>query len=439
MKMPARQAFTLVEMLVSMALILFIMVILSTAFTTGLQVFRQLKGLGDMEERLRSTAQILRRDLSAYHFENYRKLSDTTFWTDGSPQQGFFRLWQASPSSSEGADGDGIPSTRATGHMLHFTSKLSGQGQGDFATSSLPTALSLQALVTSNGDNRYQQSGQFRGRWFEVAYFLRPNQLSAGGSGSQLFTLYRRQLGVLDTTGVNPSLASQLNGLSTPVKAATGVDLGNFSEISYKKAGDMFAVNPANATSYPDTIVFNSPADLTMPIRRFAMLPGAAGSAEMAGIPADRLLSLSSSGGYPITNRSYPILGEVPSDQGWPTASPALGANPPAWSANSGLAGADVLLSDVISFEIKALFQGSNDFTDIPTGNNTLLASAGIGVFDTWSNRKDNLFDYSNSATGGTTNSAPITSSSIQALKITIRIWDAKTLQARQITIIQDM
>ena len=29
-----------------MALILFIMVILSTAFTTGLQVFRQLKGLG---------------------------------------------------------------------------------------------------------------------------------------------------------------------------------------------------------------------------------------------------------------------------------------------------------------------------------------------------------------------------------------------------------
>ena len=87
--MRKRAAFTLVEMLVSMALILFIMVILSQAFTTGLQVFRQLKGLGDMEERLRSTSQILRRDLAAYHFENYRKLSDPTFWSDGPPQQGF--------------------------------------------------------------------------------------------------------------------------------------------------------------------------------------------------------------------------------------------------------------------------------------------------------------------------------------------------------------
>ena len=34
--MHKRAAFTLVEMLVSMALILFVMVILSTAFTTGL-------------------------------------------------------------------------------------------------------------------------------------------------------------------------------------------------------------------------------------------------------------------------------------------------------------------------------------------------------------------------------------------------------------------
>src|SRR5439155_10425507 len=43
-----RQGFTLVEMLVAMALTIFIMVIMSEAFVAGLETFRQLKAIGDM-------------------------------------------------------------------------------------------------------------------------------------------------------------------------------------------------------------------------------------------------------------------------------------------------------------------------------------------------------------------------------------------------------
>src|SRR5258707_306991 len=82
-----RRGFTLVEMLVSMALILFLLAILTEAFSAGMEAFRQLKAIGDMQDRLRSTASILRRDLAADHFEGSRRLSDPAFWTQGIPQQ----------------------------------------------------------------------------------------------------------------------------------------------------------------------------------------------------------------------------------------------------------------------------------------------------------------------------------------------------------------
>src|SRR5262249_20754316 len=127
----ARSGFTLIEMLVAAALTLFVMTILSQAFVTSLEVFSQLKGLGDMEDGLRTAATIIRSDLRQNHFEGGRKLSDKTFWS-GPPgpydvpyppglgvgpttkksavQNGFLHIWQGSPSTLEGNDADGIPS-----------------------------------------------------------------------------------------------------------------------------------------------------------------------------------------------------------------------------------------------------------------------------------------------------------------------------------------
>ena len=71
-----RRGFTLVELMVAMALTMFIMVILSEAFATGLDVFSQLKAIGDMEESLRAASTALRNDLAADHFIGKRRLSD---------------------------------------------------------------------------------------------------------------------------------------------------------------------------------------------------------------------------------------------------------------------------------------------------------------------------------------------------------------------------
>src|SRR5713101_2861271 len=98
-----RGAFTLVEMLVATALVMFIMLILSEAFVAGLEAFRTLKGIGDMEERLRAAALIIRSDLEADHFESGVQLSDPNFWRQGNPRQGFVNITQGfNPTTSAG-------------------------------------------------------------------------------------------------------------------------------------------------------------------------------------------------------------------------------------------------------------------------------------------------------------------------------------------------
>src|SRR5262249_26369099 len=118
-----RRAFTITELLVAMALIVFIMYILSEAFDAGLGTFRRLKALGDMNDRLRTASTTIRRLLAADHFEGKKRLSDPTFWQDGPPREGFFRVYNGDPGFDEGFDQDGIHSYRSTTHALHFAAK----------------------------------------------------------------------------------------------------------------------------------------------------------------------------------------------------------------------------------------------------------------------------------------------------------------------------
>src|SRR5262245_32714108 len=97
-----RSAFTLVEMLVSAALIVFIMLILTTVFKEGLQSLGQIKATGKLQENLRHATKLLHRDLAAPHFS--REVSalhgpmlsqqrlDLYGWTP--PREGFFRIFQ---------------------------------------------------------------------------------------------------------------------------------------------------------------------------------------------------------------------------------------------------------------------------------------------------------------------------------------------------------
>src|SRR5262249_29304563 len=115
-----RRGFTITELLVAMALIVFIMYVLSEAFSAGAGAVRNLKAIGDMNEQLRSAGNIMRRYLAADHFDGKARLSDPDFWKDGPRPEGFFRIYQGTKGTYEGLDLDGLESWRATDHMLHF-------------------------------------------------------------------------------------------------------------------------------------------------------------------------------------------------------------------------------------------------------------------------------------------------------------------------------
>ncbi|HTU21948.1 MAG TPA: prepilin-type N-terminal cleavage/methylation domain-containing protein [Gemmataceae bacterium] len=404
--MRRRQGFTLVELLVAMALIIFIMAILSQAFASAMTTFRNLKALGDMAEKLRATTQLLQRDLSADHFEGKKRLSDSNFWINGPPQQGFFQIMQGSAGTLEGADLDTIGSYYSTNHSLSFTVKLRGNDMGDFFSATGGMA-ALSGLF-GPAESRYQieSGGSYNYQWAAVEWFL-VGSGSSTVSGVPLFTLYRRQ-----------ALLVPDNNLVQPVQPAG--NLASFGELSCW-------TNGAN-------LYFNSPIDITDPTRRLW-----GGSAAYTPIGATS----------PFT----------------------------APSVISILSGSDIQLTDVVSFDVRVLTPGVTNGIDpfvtlwqapfnvlntaggINNGNPAYFPAnpAGPMVFDTWSSLNDGLIlpptGYSqwnvagqgtsiplwNPNTGSTISPPPESGPIIQAIQISIRIWDYKTNKTRQVTMVQAM
>lgn len=481
--MKRRQGFTLVELMVSMALIIFIMAILSQAFMAALGVFRDLKGQGDMAEKLRATTQILQNDLAANHFDGGRRLSDPNFWVNGPPTQGFFRIWQGSQSTAtgpnnyiEGSDASGIGSYRSLDHMLAFTVNLRGNDMGDFMTASTWGGGAALGSIQTFGppESRYQVTSgvnTYNSQWAEVAWFLQPQinpttgqpdttvidpQSTNPGTGTApspgipLFTLYRRQL-----------LLVPDNNLVLPAQSSANNNIANYQEMSCWTNGGL--------------IYFNNPTDVTVPWRRFGMMQP---NPTFLAYPAGLLLGTMSyppSATWPYApSQSPPPWGTwVPPSATPPTYPPnpvtLLPASPnyPTLTQQPGtptpLYGTDIQLNDVISFDVRVYVPGFSNGADpfvtlfsvapkfTNPGNtafyNTTLNPSNPSapaVFDTWSSVDDGIGNnYQTSwKTGGLT-CIPmwngITGPTIKAIQVTIRIWDFKTNQTRQVTIVQAM
>jgi prepilin-type N-terminal cleavage/methylation domain-containing protein len=261
--MRRRTGFTLVEMLVAIALTVFVMVILSQAFSAGLETFRQLKGIGDMQSGMRSAATRLRADLEAEHFGDSRKLSDTNYIAMGPQAQGFFKLEYGGDPIFEGNDPDGIPSYRSVDHRLHFSVKLRGNRREHFASATVPANSPLLALQTNYAplppDARFQEgNASYHSPWLEVAYFLVKTGTTvvqndpADTQGTPLHALYRVQRVVLPE-------ASAATALNLPA-----AQLASYQELSCKATAG-------------GTLEFYSPADLVNPAKRaisFTTNPG---------------------------------------------------------------------------------------------------------------------------------------------------------------------
>jgi len=136
----SHRGFTLVELMVAMALIILMLSIMSQAFVIATGTMQGLKEVADMQEKIRPAITLLQRDLGANHFEGSKKLSDPEFWDNGPPKEGYFMLWQDKANDvAEGATNNVTFSQSAAlaNHMLAFTLKLPGKSPNDFFESSL--------------------------------------------------------------------------------------------------------------------------------------------------------------------------------------------------------------------------------------------------------------------------------------------------------------
>jgi prepilin-type N-terminal cleavage/methylation domain-containing protein len=411
MKRTTRSGFTLVEILVALALTLFVLSVLSQAFVAGADAFHALKAVGDMNDGLRVAATALRSDLSLNHFEGNRRLSDSMFWTApefGPPKQGYLFVYQGpvpalltTDPQYEGTDSNGLPSYRRTNHAIAGTSRVNGAMPQSFYSCRVPNGSPLLSVASGLVDARYQVAppatgnwATFNSQWIEWCYFLAPMQGNPTAAGTPLYGLYRQQrLVVSDVDTLNWST-------TTTQKVA-------YSAQSYYPSLVSCGKNPSS-TGY---FYFSSPADLTIPNRRASGVfnYNRTNTAAAATLPA-----------YTPTTYGTPFSPLVNPTTSQPT-------------------GEDLLLTYVISFDVKVLigtpnnaasgggFTVQGDFSDLVTAG-----SVNPGYFDSWSSRIDDVYNYSNA----TQIPNPI---NILALKITIRVWDPSTQFARQVSIVQEL
>lgn len=428
-----RPGFTLVELLVSFALILFIMTILSEAFGAAAKTFRALKAVGDMNKKLRIFSNMIRRDLAADHFEGRKRLSDPNFWANGPPTEGYFRIYQDANPTGEGYDLDNVWSYQSVHQILQFASRFRGNDRDAYYVGTVSTNAPAPLAPTSNGaDTRFEDLSivgtnlyEYRFPWAEIAYFLRPQVNPSGGAqdaanGQPLFSLYRRHW----------LAAPDFSALSGPVLTAS---LGSYLEVS--------CMTDPDTTHDPGALYFNSAMDLTEPPRRM-------GTKTATGVVLP-FLPYSPSKAFPGSSTLLSI--------------PTLAEDAVSTGTTSPLTGSDLLVTDVISFDVRVLltpgpasaptqgteFVSVNDATvqAFKSNNPNYNGATGPYLFDTWSKMTDNVYDFSNWAPGatGVNNTIPIYQNAsgqligIRAVQVTLRIWDFKTEQTRQVTVVQDL
>jgi hypothetical protein len=399
-----RSAFTLPELLVAAALSMAIMALIAVAFQKAIDIFRNMRAVGSMEDKLRSAENVIKRDLSSEHFGGIFKpgyagafLRDQRLDLSGwmPPDEGYFSFRQGTVSFLEGGanDSDGVPSyvspnpstnpvigtppsPPAATHWLAFTVKLSGRRAEDYFRATNPGNL---GPPYSPAD--FATGGQFVSRWAEVAYFLWPTGQSA--NGTPLYSLRRRQ---------RVALAPEMLAVASVTTAPPIQNVGQFPDVSVKN------VNVRTGTATP-----NTSADLTVPANRMSLIP------LQIAAPQDPLV-----------------------------------------------AGDDILLTNVISFEVKPNWSNGNAASNVAAP--VFPAAKALGdwpfpwmttpiVFDTGTrlnaNANINWDDPTSYKTatvsGATTGGTAFTRIRVNAIQIRIRIWDSSTQTARQITIVQDV
>ena len=426
-----RAGFTLVELLVAMALILFIMSIVSVAFVDSTESFRLFRARAELSEKLRFITQTLRTDLRANHFENNRRLSDPDFWEQGPPKAGYFRIEQFSQGTGTPTmDGDSILTAGPNDkHVLMLSSFLQGQDYRGFHSISDASLNPLRNWLSANGfnsDSRLETGNSYNSPDAEVAWFLGGVRLSnmaavtqydfaknaasfdrldASDLGVTLFKLYRR---------VSPMLPCDPSAAPEP-----GFDPSGLNRVSVV-APSIAATVGSNKRRF-NCVTSQMDPNVDVPVRRF-------------------------SGRFMAANNTV---------TGWKSSS--FNTYLSNDSVSPGAAADYAVIADnVLSFSVEVWPDGSNGFTDVRSGFGSSLPG-GQAVFDTWCGRPvDPTWGVNADFASYTGNNKPkwrdVTDPScvpmtsflanglpkrLLAVRITIRLYDLNTKSTWQATVIE--
>jgi prepilin-type N-terminal cleavage/methylation domain-containing protein len=330
-----RSGFTLVEMLVAVALVLFIMSIFAMLMQSAMQGVRDAKGINAVDQKLRNAVTLMKADLRQVYLANGgTRFSPAELFTrrDRIPTAGYFSIYENSRALPQGVDEYGNQITVDYDDILAMTVARRGDsasemfyGRANTYVDNLPAT--PYGKVTVNGtakvdvgtylDNLWSSpSSRFdvpsnqmlTSKFAEVIYFARPQGETptlheivgdpwafgnTGGLNSQslpvqprTFTLYRRQLLVLDDDamnrppangrGVGPVLIPGSNG-APGVSPYNALDVSMSRELVLNGGGVELAQFDNNgvpaASGGFNALHFNSLSDLTRREMRYGMQP----------------------------------------------------------------------------------------------------------------------------------------------------------------------
>jgi hypothetical protein len=396
MRSQSRTGFTLIELMVAMALTMFVMVILSQAFVLALETFSNMTGVGTMVSNLRTFEVLFRDDVGQDHFEGKRRLSDLNMLGQpqivvAPPEAGFLALRQPTAAGSatyvsEGNDANGLPSYRAVDQYIYMTVKRKGNQQQSFFTAALsggPNVLTpffsrqtaYNMLPQANGSatpdlpnstwtTPYPNNGGggptafYSSQWAEVVYYLVRTGTTeeannpASLSGTPTFSLYRAEF-VMVPDGTNVSTI-----YTPPTFNPVLLSQSSFAAMS---------CNPGGVAA--PVLQFYSPADAAQSRRMISDLTAFTPGKPLAAFNA-------------VEARIH--------------------------------LNATLVVPNVLSFEVQAMRIGEVSFTGY--GGTTL-----------------NLYDTAKFGTAG------YPQIGLKAIQATLRVWDSKTRQTRQVTVVQDL
>ena len=394
-----RRGFTLVELLVAAALCVLVMYVLAEAFRAGTDTLSQLKSVAGLADDLRVAETIIRRDLKEQHLEdregNAVLVSDERFANPGfiwqKPNRGYFRVVHGSartntptdPYHNEGVDSNNIASAMATDHRLQFTCKLSGKTSTDVFLTSAPSGSGQQVADGASNMVDYASTSTYASRWGEVTYFMAkssavmPPEVT---TPKALHVLYRRAR-VLAPPGSGTITVGSANVTNAITGNNGHHDLSGFIE------------RPTGGNSSTDIWIMNTPDVIADPQFRFGP-PGTI-------LPAVRTPT-------PPGGNTFTALA--------PTTSIKFTDAPIPLKTSDGDYGADILLANVVSMRVQVLNSTTLQYEDPVTTPTPTPPSA---VWDTY-----------------LTNDSP---SRIRGVRIQLRVYDAKNMVTRQVTIDQPL